>query len=228
MSAIDSAPAEARLTISTGGGATSTPGLAGFATTGAMMNGLPVTAEFSNDPTAPGSSFAETPDSAATGAASGGVENANGWWGLSLDGNSFATPWNFTINPNANLGRLKRLTLDARDALTVFDRNYPGQRDTGEGTPGSANGNDFNCSGASVSEVCGSNTFDGFAEYTFDTQVGILGPVGDHRHVQTVTFFRGESPSGPTGSWQFVQDTDDDSRLSPFSSQRAVRNSGSR
>jgi hypothetical protein len=198
-------PAQGALTITTGPQTSEIPGLTGFATTGAMMDGLAVTVEFTNG-------FSETLIWADTGVNSGGVLNANGWWGLSLSGDTFATPWQFTISPNANLGQLSRLFLDATGALTVFDRNFPGPGDVGVGTPGSANGNDFNCSAASA-DVCNDN--DARAEYDFQVNLAGEVAVGDLWQTLDVKFFDPvtEDPAGPRTNWSFVQDTDNDSRL---------------
>jgi hypothetical protein len=196
-------PAHGALTINTGTETSEIPGVAGFATTGAMMDGLAVTAVFSEG-------VNETLLWADTGPNSGGVSSANGW-GLSLDGNTFSTPWQFTIT-NANLGQLRSLFLDARSALTVFDRNYPGPGDSGVGTPGSANGNDFNCTAASAA-VCTDNQVIALYDY----QVNVTGElaVGDLWQTLDIQFFvpGSEIRSGPRTSWSFVQDTDNDSRL---------------
>jgi hypothetical protein len=197
-------PAHSALTINTGGGMSEIPGVAGFATTGAMMDGLEVTAVFSEG-------VNETLFWADTGLDSGGVSSASGW-GLSLSGNTFSAPWQFTIT-NANLGQLRRLILDARSALTVFDRNYPPPDGAGEGTPGSANGNDFNCTAASAA-VCDPEN-DVIALY--DYQVNVTGElaVGDLWQTLDIQFFElgSEIRSGPRTSWSFVQDTDNDSRI---------------
>jgi hypothetical protein len=197
-------PAHSALTINTGGETSVIPGVAGFATTGAMMDGLAVTAIFSGG-------VNETRLWADTGPDSGGVSSASGW-GLSLSGNTFSAPWQFTIT-NANLGQLRRLILDASSALTVFDRNYPPPDGVSEGTPGSANGNDFNCTAASAA-VCDTEN-DVIALY--DYQVNVVGEVavGDLWQTLDIQFFefRDETPSGPTTSWSFVQDTDNDSRI---------------
>jgi hypothetical protein len=201
--AVAAGPAHSALTINTGGETSEIPGVAGSATTGAMMDELAVTAVFSNG-------VNETLLWADTGPNSGGVSSANGW-GLSLSGNTFSAPWEFTIT-NADLGQLRRLFLDARFALTMFDRNYPGPGDAGVGTPGSANGNDFDCTAASAA-VCTDN--DVIALY--DYQVNVVGElaVGDLWQTLDIQFFAvgDEAPSGPSTSWSFVQDTDNDSRL---------------
>jgi hypothetical protein len=107
---------------------------------------------------------------------------------------------------------LNRLFLDATGALTVFDRNFPGPGDTGVGTPGSANGNDFNCSAASAA-VCTDN--DVRAEYDFQVNLAGQAAVGDLWQTLDVRFVdpATENPAGPRVSWSFVQDTDNDSRI---------------
>jgi len=193
------APAtQAAVMISEGIETLGIPGLTNFATTGALMSGLRVAATFSNG-------LVEEEFWATTGPASGGVSGSG--WGLSLTGDSFGGEWMFTIDPSANLGQLRMLVLDGRDALTVFDRTF-----ATEGTPGSAAGLDFNCH-ASSPAVCVDN--DAFVVY--DYQVFLLPsdpPVGDLWQLITISFFdANENPSGPRTSWSFVQDTDNDSRL---------------
>jgi hypothetical protein len=168
------------------------PGLTGFATTGAMMTGMSVQAIFSGG-------LNQTLAWGTTGPVAGGV-TGNGW-GLSLDGDSFSTPWQFTISPNANLGQLDRLILNGVPGLTVFDRTDPSP-----GTPGSASGADF-------SFVSG---FSGNATVTYSQPVAIIpgAPVGDIFHVVTVDFLTpAGAPGGPRANFTFIQDTDNDSRL---------------
>src|SRR5688572_1306743 len=62
-------------------------GLTGFITTGALMNGMSVTAHFKDG------GF-ETEIWGATGLDAGGVIGTN--WGLSLSGDSYTTSWSFT------------------------------------------------------------------------------------------------------------------------------------
>ena len=163
------------------------PGLTGFATTGAMMTGMSVTAIFSGGTN-------ETLAWAPTGATSGGVSGTN--WGLSLTGDSFGGNWQFSF-ASTSLGQLERLIMDGNAGFTVFDRTQPSQ-----GTPGSASGMDFNF----VSGFSGDAT----ATYSDIVSVSPNPAVGDLFHVLTVDFAQG---TGPRTSFAFVQDTDNDSRL---------------
>ena len=164
------------------------PGLTGFVTLGDDMVGMSVTATFSGG-------LSETVAWAATGAGQGGAVGAGTLWELSLDGDSFAAPWQFAINSD-NLGQLVTLVLDGRPGLTVFDTTDPNT-----GTPDSAQGADFTF-------LTG---FDGAATATYSRVVAIIpnDPVTDLYHVLTVSFGDG----GPRVNFSFRQDTDNDSRL---------------
>lgn len=165
----------------------SIPGLTGFSSTGADMDGLSVTASFSGG-------FSQTLAWADTGGTSGGVSGAG--WGLSVTGDTFTASWLFT---NSGLGELTSLILDASGPrqITVFDATLPPP-----GTPGSASGRDFE-----VVAACAGCT--GTAVYS--NAVGITPelPVGDLFHTLTVSF---ELGTGPGGDWSFGQDTDNDIR----------------
>lgn len=164
------------------------PGLTGYATTGAMMNGMSVNAVFSGGTN-------QTLAWAATGATSGGVAGTN--WGLSLTGDSFGGNWLFTItDPTGGIGQLTKLVLNGNSGYTVFDRTF-----TGMGTNGSASGWDFNF-------VSG---FTGNATVTYSDIVSISpnAAVGDLFHVVTIDF---APQAGPGSDFSFVQDTDNDSR----------------
>ena len=162
------------------------PGLTGFATTGAMMTGLSVTANFSGG-------LSQTRFWATTGAASGGVTGTN--WGLSLDGDSFGSAWDFTMS--TNLGQLVSLVLDGTNALTVLDTTNPSP-----GTPGSASGRDYEVLNAAL---------DAAATATYSSVVAVTPSlfVGDLFQVVTITF----GANGPRTNFQFMQDTDNDSRF---------------
>jgi len=163
------------------------PGLTGFVTTGAMMTGMSVTAIFD--------SFSETLFWSATGAASGGVTGTN--WSLSLDGDTFdPLEWNFV---NSGAGLLTSLVFDGATGLTIFDKTDPSF-----GTDGSAQGRDF------ASDLLE----DASIVPTYSNQVGVAGnpPVGDLYHVLTVDF-TGLSAGGVRTSFNFSQDTDNDSRF---------------
>jgi hypothetical protein len=161
------------------------PGLTGFATTGAMMDGLSITASFSGGQT-------ETrlwADMAAPN--SGGVSGTN--WGLSLTGNSFSTAWEFTMS--SNLGQILSLVIDGTNALTVLDTTNPFV-----GTPDSAQGLDFAFDDANINAVA-----------TYSRVVSSAGnpAVMDLYQVVTVNF----GDSGPRTNFTFRQDTDNDSRF---------------
>lgn len=162
------------------------PGLTGFATTGSMMDGLVVQACF----TVLG---CETRNWADTGANSGGVSGTG--WGLSVTGDTFGADWEFAIG--ANVGQLISVLLDARTALTLFDRTF-----TGAGTSGSANGLDF------TTALNGGTTID--VTYLNPTGVGDDAPVGDIFQQVSIVF---RNESGPRTNWSFDQDTDNDSRF---------------
>lgn len=167
----------------------SIPGLTGFATTGAMMDGMRVTATFQNQ-------FSQTLAWADTGAASGGVAGAG--WRLTQAGDTFSQPWTFSFT-GTDL-QLVSLVLDASGPgqVTILDTDNPNQ-----GTPGSAQGNDFTISSGCVG--C-----DGTAVYSNQIAIGANPAVGDIYHTLTVTFTGG---TGPRADFQFLQDTDNDVRL---------------
>ena len=85
------APAEGAAILVDNANPQNIPGLTGFITTGAMMNGMSVTAYFNNG------SF-ETEFWGATGAVSGGVIGTG--WSLGLTGDSFTSSWSF-VNDGA-------------------------------------------------------------------------------------------------------------------------------
>ena len=167
---------------------TSIPGLTGFATTGAMMNGLSVTANFVGG-------FSQTLLWATTGANSGGVTGTG--WGLSLDGDTFSANWNFVFAPGASL-QLTSLVLDGTNALTILDTTNPSP-----GTQDSASGADF--------AIVGDATLDAATTATYSSVVGVSpnGPVGDLFQVVSVSF----GPNGVRSDFAFRQDTDNDARL---------------
>ena len=200
------APTHAVVVITEGGATSNIPGLTGFTTTGAMMDGLGVTATF-------GSTFSQTLNWADTGATSGGVTGTG--WSLSVTGDTFTEPWNFV---NTRLGAtggpdpLVSLVLDGLNAFTVFDRTFGGA----EGTPGSAAGNDFECTGAP--DICAVQGRVVRVLYNFEVSVAAAAAVGDLWQIVSITFcttIEGPcSPFGVAGNWAFLQDTDNDSRIS--------------
>jgi hypothetical protein len=170
-------------------GGSAIPGLTGYATNGAMMNGMTVAAMFSGGTN-------QTLAWAATGATSGGVSGTN--WGLSLSGDSYGGNWQFTINnPTGGMGQLTKLILSGNSGYTVFDRTFNGLM----GTNGSARGMDF----AFVSGFGGDAT----ATYSDIVSISPDPAVGDLFHMLTIDF---APQAGPAASFAFVQDTDNDSR----------------
>ena len=165
----------------------SIPGLTGFTTTGAQMDGLKVTATFA-------SGMSQTRSWADTGASSGGVSGDG--WALNVTGDTFSANWAFNIS--ANRGPLLSLVLDASgpQQVTVFDKAF-----NGAGTNDSASGTDFsfvNCANCNAT-----------VKYSNVVGVSPAGPVGDLFHTLAVTF----TGTGPSTSFTFRQDTDNDSRL---------------
>ena len=158
------------------------PALTGFSTTGAMMDGMSVTAIFSNQ-------FSQTLSWADTGASSGGVFGTG--WSLTQTGDTFGGLWSFAFSDSLVLNRL---ILNGAPGLTVFDRSFGGA-----GTTGSASGIDFGFSGS-----------DPTATATYSEVVALSGDaaVGDLWHTLTVDF-----TDGIRTSFDFIQDTDNDSRI---------------
>lgn len=165
------------------------PGLSGFATTGAMMTGLAVTANFTNG-------FSQTLLWSTTGATSGGVVGTG--WDMSLTGDTFSALWNFNFGANTSGLQLLSLVLDGTNALTVLDTTNPSP-----GTPGSAAGNDLDMTDIALDAV---------TTGTYSSVVAIVpnGNVGDLFQVLTISFNAG---AGPRSNFTFLQDTDNDSRF---------------
>jgi hypothetical protein len=163
------------------------PGLTGFQTDGSMMDNMLVTACFSN-------AGCQQLSWGQLGGTSGGVANLD--WSLTLAGDSFNTDWEFDFLA-ADLGLLQSLRLDARLALTIFDRTFGGV----EGTLGSALGLDWD-------SLLGANTTINVT-YLNPTSVGLAGAVGDLFQQVLVEF----GDTGPRDDFAFVQDTDNDSRF---------------
>ena len=170
------------------------PGLTGFATTGANMSGMSVTATFAGG-------LSETAVWGATGDESGAAVGTG--WSLDLAGDSFISNWNFVFSdPAGGLGQLLSLVLDGSGGLTVFDSTQPSF-----GSPGSAQGRDFALAnvGAVAADAC-----DATATYSSVVSVGAAAAVGDLYQTLGIVF----SPSSaPRTSFSFVQDTDNDSRI---------------
>lgn len=175
----------AALIVKTTGDPSVIPSLTGFATDGSMMSGTLVTAIFANG-------FSQTLAWATTGAISGGVTGAD--WGLSLTGDSFTSPWMFSIGDQ--MGALASMVIDGTGSFTVLDTTLPSG-----GTPGSASGLDFIFFGTDYTAT---------ATYANAVSIGTDPAVGDLFQKLTVSFATG----GPSMDWAFRQDTDNDSRLS--------------
>jgi len=161
------------------------PALTGFKTLGDMMDGMLVTAKFSN-----GSQ--ETLVWGDFGIGSGGVKGSD--WGLSVDGDTYLdNAWSF-VNDTGLL--LTNLILDNSDSIlaTVFDRYFDGAI----GTANSARGKDVN---VGVSAV-------------YSHPVNLTGDkaVGDLWHMLAIDF-TGRDSKGMAGSFSFSQDTDNDTRI---------------
>jgi len=165
----------------------SIPGLTTFQTFGDMMTGMSVTATFTD-------AGPLTAIWGATGPGAGGAFDAG--WSLVESGDTFSSAWTFSFLSDT-LGMLTSLVLDGTPGLTVFDTTEPNT-----GTDGSAQGLDFVFSGTP--------DFDVTATYSNIVAIGAADPVGDIFHILSIDF--GEN--GPrTGSFAFLQDTDNDSRL---------------
>lgn len=187
-----SLPAQAAPIIyNTGGAPVDIPGLTGFATTGAMMDGMRVVACFSVAGCAPALFWSD-----GVAPASGGV-TGNGW-SLSVTGDTFnVDAWTFTFDdPNQTvLGQLVSLLLDGSTGLTIFDRTEPST-----GTPGSERGRDFDTAVGGLIDVL----------YSGPTGVGGVAPVGDLFQSVLIEF---RDAAGPRTTFVFSQDTDNDSRF---------------
>ena len=164
------------------------PGLSGFQTTGAMMTGLAVTANFVGG-------FSETILWGTTGLASGSAVGTG--WELLLDGDTFSALWNF--NFGANAGQLLSLVLDGTNALTVLDTTAPSP-----GTPGTSSGRDLEMSNAVLDAVT-------TGTYSNEVSITPAAALGDLFQVLTISFSAG---AGPRSNFSFLQDTDNDSRFS--------------
>lgn len=166
----------------------SIPGLTGFATTGAMMDGLDVTVYFANG-------TSQTRNWADTGPDAGGVTGTG--WSLTQSGDTFSNEWFFNFFGTPASGLVK-LVLDGRDNFTVFDSTKPNT-----GTPGSAQGADFE-----IVSPWSADYWRGTAVYDYAVAIGSDAPVGDLFQRLTINF------TNPviTSDFKFIQDTDNDKR----------------
>lgn len=190
-------PAQAAVTYFTDTTNTdSIPGLTGFATTGAMMDGMQVTAVFAG-----GNQMRTWADTA--GIDSGGVTGSG--WSLALSGNSYGSNgnyWNFLFTgaTTAAPPPLLKLILSGNPGLTVFDRTPTDPNDSATwGTPGSAQGWDLAFSNADITAT---------VTYSDQIAIGSATPIGDLWHTVTIDF----GSNGINQNFSFLQDTDNDSR----------------
>ena len=183
-----------------------TTGIAGFATTGSMMTGLRVTANFSG-----GSTFTGTwGDLGATLPGAYGLVDAN--WGSVLLGASANTNdffWLLQLT-NASPGSLTSLTFNGGAAGVVFDCRFTAAGCNNvsgtviEGTPGSSNAIPFTLSSG--------NAFpEGSVTGTYSNRVGLTGqlPVGD-LFEQFSMQFNDANGGGLSGSANFLFAVDTD------------------
>ena len=166
----------------------SIPGLTGFGTDGAMMDGMKVTAVFAN-----GSQQLIWAD---IDPVSGGV--AGNGWSLTESGTTFGSYFNFSFTKPL---QLSKLILSGSSGLTVFDRTplVASLDPVDWGTPGSAQGWDLEFSDASISAT---------VTYSDLVAIGSNAALGDLWHTVTIDF----GPTGITSNFSFNQDTDNDSR----------------
>ncbi len=163
-----------------------TNALTGYATTGAMMDGMLVTAIFVD-----GSS--ETLSWADTGSDAGGVSSASKGWSVAMSGDTFGGSWSLTNNGQA----ITNLYFDAGPGNSVFDINW-GSDGTDFGTDGSYRGWTFELlSGYDISKYNLSINYVG--------QVALNGssPVGDLWRLMQVDF-----SNRFLGTMEWIQDTD--------------------
>ena len=141
-----------------------TTALTGYATNGAMMDGMAVTANFIGG-------GSETLYWADTGAASGGVSGTG--WGLSESGDTFGGFWSLS----SSVG-ISSIFIDAGVGNTVFDIDW-----VGYGTDGSASGWTFQTD----------DPFDITATYSGEVSVGGAAAVGDLWRYLNLDFTQGFS-----------------------------------
>lgn len=182
------------VTVSSDAGTTNvTTALTGYATTGAMMDGMKVQVFFIGSETA--ATWAAT--GTGTGAASGTG------WSLAESGDTYRDPWTSTGNDgiwtltNTSAPAIYRILIDAGLGNTVFDTTSPD--DPAYGTPGSARGLTFN--------VVGANPYDIVATYRDEVALTGSAPVGDlYRYLDIV--FTNTGGFGSGRSLGFIADTD--------------------
>lgn len=163
-----------------------TTALAGFATTGADMDGMGLGITY-GDGTMTSAIWGNT-----------GISSGNAQWGgglLELIGDSFVSPWNLIAQTG-----ITSILLDAGLGNSLFDTTFGGA----EGTVGSALGADF-------SVVSSSTDYDITATYI--DAIGVNGntAVGDIYRYLLIDF----GQRAFTGTLQFIQDTDNLADISP-------------
>ena len=188
FAAVVSTPVSGDIIYNVGGVETDIPGLTGFSTTGAMMNGMQVTACFL------GNGCEIRAWAAGGGPDAGGVSGTD--WTLRLTGDSFFQSFQFDFT-NGDPGQLETLLLDGSGALTIFDRTFGGA----VGTPGSALGRDW------TSALGDTTNIDVF--YRDPTTIDGAPAVNDIFQQVFVDF----GATGPRVDFEFRQDTDNDSRF---------------
>lgn len=180
-------------------------GLSYYATTGAMMDGMRVTATFSN-------STSETLSWSDMGAAMGGVVGKG--WSLTLDGDSFYDYWEFENTTGVGL---VSLLLEGQHGLTVFDRTFRIGGWATKGTEDSGYGRDYlevtppGAKGMSYMKLSK-------AIYSRPVGIGAKAPVGDIFYSLEIKFGEEDNdkwvPVPVAGNWLFDQDTDNEIRHS--------------
>jgi hypothetical protein len=167
------------------------PSLTGYATDGAMMDGMLVTAYFGANSYS--GAWADT------GASSGGV-TVGGKFSLTESGDTFGGTWELT---NLNSTQLTRLVLWGPPGLTIFD-TCPGADsncNSDFGTPGSARGMNFKVTGG---------TFTGDIDVLYSNTVSLpsASPVGDLFASLDLSFADGFWGAAAPATLLFNQDTD--------------------
>ena len=135
--------------------------LTGYATTGGMMGGMTLTANFSSG----GPETVTWVDLTSTAGKAVGTG-----WALCQSGDTFSSNWRLAVNSSTSL---TSLVIDGGPGDTVFDRTFGGA----VGTPGSALGKDFSMANSSGLAI----------KATYRNQVAVTGnsPVGDlFRHLE--------------------------------------------
>ena len=162
------------------------PGITGFGTTGADMNGMTIRAVF-------GDGTDQTLAWGATGPGAGAVSGTD--WGITQAGTTFANnSWRFTNNTGS---ALLDLWIDGSTGLTLLDTTNPSP-----GTTDSASGKDF------AVNFGNSN----FITATYSNIVAVspaTAGVRDIFHNLHVDF----GTAGVTRNFRFTQDTDNDARF---------------